>query len=49
MIEKTLKTTTGKLHIKIPTQLSDVTLGQMMAMQAKPNLNDIEAISILSA
>jgi hypothetical protein len=48
MIEKTLKTTTGKLHIKIPTQLSDVTLGQMMAMQAKPNLNDIEAISILS-
>jgi len=48
MIEKTLKTTTGKLHIKIPAQLSDVTLGQMMAMQAKPNLNDIEAISILS-
>ena len=49
MIEKTLTTTHGKLRVKIPTQLSDVTLGQMMAMQAKPNLNDIEAISILSA
>ena len=48
MIEKTLKTTDGKLRVKIPTQLSDVTLGQMMAMQAKPQLNDIEAISILS-
>lgn len=48
MIEKTLKTTNGKLRVKIPTQLSDVTLGQMMAMQDKPQLNDIEAISILS-
>ncbi|WP_184548787.1 hypothetical protein [Mucilaginibacter sp. FT3.2] len=48
MIEKTLKTTHGKLRVEIPTQLNDITLGQMMAMQAKPNLNDIEAISILS-
>lgn len=48
MIEKKLKTTHGKLLVKIPTQLNDVTLGQMIAMQAKPNLNDIEAISILS-
>jgi hypothetical protein len=48
MIEKTLKTINGKLRVKIPTQLSDVNLGQMMAMQAKADLNDIEAISILS-
>ena len=48
MIEKTLKTTEGKLRVKIPTQLHDVTLGQMIAMQENPQLNDIEAISILS-
>ncbi|WP_344757859.1 hypothetical protein [Mucilaginibacter dorajii] len=36
------------MRVKIPTQLNDVNLGQMMAMQAKANLNDIEAISILS-
>ncbi|MBB6108957.1 hypothetical protein SAMN05421821_103191 [Mucilaginibacter lappiensis] len=48
MIEKTLKTTTGKLSVKIPTELNEVTLGQIMAMQQKPDLNDIEAISILS-
>jgi hypothetical protein len=48
MIEKTLKTTHGWLQVKIPAQLSDVTLGQLMAMQENPNLNDIQAISILS-
>jgi hypothetical protein len=48
MIEKTLKTTKGKLRIKIPNSLNEVTLGQMMEMQEKPNLNDLEAISILS-
>jgi hypothetical protein len=48
MIEKTLKTTTGKLLVKIPAELNEVTLGQIMAMQQKPDLNDIEAISILS-
>jgi hypothetical protein len=48
MIEKTLKTTTGKLSVKIPTELNEVTLGQIMAMQQKPDLNDIEAIGILS-
>jgi hypothetical protein len=48
MIEKTLKTIHGKLRVKIPTQLTDVNLGQMMAMQDKTDLNDIEAISILS-
>ncbi|HWZ34611.1 MAG TPA: hypothetical protein VNW51_00550 [Mucilaginibacter sp.] len=48
MIEKTLKTTTGKLRVKIPTHLNEVTLGQMIAMQEKPLLSDLDAISILS-
>jgi hypothetical protein len=48
MIEKTLKTTTGRLRVKIPTQLSEVTLGQMMQLQEKQDLNDLEAIGILS-
>ena len=48
MIEKTLKTTGGKILVKIPTALSEVTLGQMMDMQAKHYLNDLDAISILS-
>ncbi|SDS16782.1 hypothetical protein SAMN05216490_0662 [Mucilaginibacter mallensis] len=48
MIEKTLKTTDGNLLVKIPTALNEVTLGQMMEMQEKHYLNDIDAISILS-
>jgi len=48
MIEKTLKTTEGKILVKIPTALSEVTLGQMMDMQEKHYLNDLDAISILS-
>ena len=48
MIEKTLKTTDSKLLIKIPTTLSEITLGQMMDMQEKQYLNDLDAISILS-
>jgi hypothetical protein len=48
MIEKILKTTYGRLKIKIPTALTEVTLGQIMEIQEKPNLNDLEAISILS-
>jgi len=48
MIEHALKTRDGKIRVKIPTQLSDVTLGQLIAMQAKPDLNDIEAVSFLS-
>jgi len=48
MIEKTLKTTTGKIKIKIPAGLSEVTLGQMMELQEKPDMKDLEAISILS-
>lgn len=48
MIEKTLKTTYGKLKIKIPGDLSELSLGQIMEIQDKPDLNDLEAISILS-
>ncbi|MFA6085579.1 hypothetical protein [Mucilaginibacter sp.] len=48
MIEKTLKTTHGKLRVKIPSQLSEVTLGQMMALQDSKDLGDLDAISILS-
>jgi hypothetical protein len=48
MTERILKTTQGKLRIQMPTQLSEVTLGQLMELQAKPDITDIEAISILS-
>jgi hypothetical protein len=48
MIEKTLKTTDGKLRVCIPTILNEITLGQMIEMQGMHHLNDLEAISILS-
>ncbi|MBS1500819.1 MAG: hypothetical protein JST32_02070, partial [Bacteroidetes bacterium] len=48
MIEKTLKTTDGKLRLSIPTALSEITLGQVMALQEKEQLDDLDAISILS-
>ena len=48
MIAKTLKTTEGKINIKIPSTLAEVTLGQMMEIQEMPALNDLGAISILS-
>ncbi|MDR3693385.1 hypothetical protein [Mucilaginibacter sp.] len=48
MIEKTLKTTTGRIKIKIPSSLHELTLGQLIEIQDKPELNDLEAIGILS-
>jgi hypothetical protein len=48
MIQKTLKTTTGKLKVQLPDKLAEVTLGQMIALQENPALDDLEAISILS-
>ena len=48
MIEKTLITTHGKLRVSIPSQLNEITLGQMMALQDSPGLGDLDAISILS-
>jgi len=48
MIAKTLKTTGGKINIKVPSTLGEVTLGQMIEIQETPVLNDLGAISILS-
>ncbi|HEY8928589.1 MAG TPA: hypothetical protein VIM55_05340 [Mucilaginibacter sp.] len=48
MIKRTLKTTTGKLTVSIPSNLSEVTIGQMIALQGNTDLSDIDAISILS-
>jgi hypothetical protein len=48
MIEKTVKTLTGKLSIKIPSALTELNLGQLMQMQAIEQLSDLDAISILS-
>ncbi|PJJ79957.1 hypothetical protein [Mucilaginibacter auburnensis] len=48
MIEKPISTITGKITLKIPSTLQELTLGQLMAMQEKPELNDLDAISILS-
>ena len=48
MIEKVLRTTEGKIVVKMPTVLSEITLGQMMEMQEKHYLNNLDAISILS-
>jgi len=48
MIEKTVKTIEGKIAIKIPSQLNELTLGQLMAMQEKTDMSDLDAISILS-
>ncbi|MES2266499.1 MAG: hypothetical protein V4520_07050 [Bacteroidota bacterium] len=48
MIQKTLITTHGKLRVAIPSQLNEVTLGQMIALQNTTNLGDLDAISILS-
>ncbi|RZA03013.1 MAG: hypothetical protein EOP47_04565 [Sphingobacteriaceae bacterium] len=48
MIEKKLRTTEGRLLVAIPTLLNELTLGQLMEMQEKPYLTDLEAISILS-
>lgn len=48
MIQRTLKTINGKLTVTIPDQLHEVTLGQLIAMQASANLTDLDAIHILS-
>ncbi|MBS1519552.1 MAG: hypothetical protein JST50_01040 [Bacteroidetes bacterium] len=48
MIEKTLKTIDGSLRVRIPTILNEITLGQMIEIQEKHYLDDLDAISILS-
>ncbi|MFD0765204.1 hypothetical protein ACFQZI_10110 [Mucilaginibacter lutimaris] len=48
MIQKTFITTHGKLRVAIPSQLNEVTLRQMIALQDNKELGDLDAISILS-
>ena len=48
MIERKVKTLTGKLSINIPSALAELKLGQLMQMQAVEQLSDLDAISILS-
>jgi len=48
MLERTLKTTRGTLSITMPSQLKEITLGQMIRLQDKIELSDLDAISILS-
>lgn len=48
MIEKTLHTDDGKIRVRIPTMLNEITLGQLIAIQEKQHLDDLDAISILS-
>lgn len=48
MITQQLKTIDGKLLVSMPSALTEVTLGQLMLMQEKSTLTDLDAISILS-
>jgi hypothetical protein len=48
VIEKNLRTATGWLKVKIPSHMNEITFGQLMAMQEKENMSDMDAISILS-
>lgn len=48
MFEKTLSTTEGKLRVKIPTTLQELTVGQLLQLQTDETLSDLQSISILS-
>ncbi|HZY36412.1 MAG TPA: hypothetical protein VFE53_07180 [Mucilaginibacter sp.] len=48
MIEKKVKTLDGQLFISIPSSIDEITLGQVMEMQEKPSLHDMDALAILS-
>ncbi|MDT3405114.1 hypothetical protein [Mucilaginibacter terrae] len=48
MIQQTIKTLTGNLLISIPDNLHEISLKQLMAMQAAEKLSDLDAMSILS-
>jgi hypothetical protein len=48
MIQKKIKTLTGTLLATIPTQLHELKLGQLIAMQEQAEMSDLDAISILS-
>lgn len=48
MIEKTIKTKSGKLNITLPEHLHEVSLSQLIDMQSTENMNDLQAVQILS-
>ncbi|QQL50344.1 hypothetical protein [Mucilaginibacter ginkgonis] len=48
MITKTFKTTGGKLQVSIPETIREISLGQLIALQSTTQMNDLDAISILS-
>jgi len=48
MTKRKLKTVSGYLYINLPDQLNEITIGQLIELQERPDLNDVEAISILS-
>lgn len=48
MITKTLKTTTGRIKVSIPADLTELNIGQMIAINETVDLTDLDAISILS-
>jgi hypothetical protein len=48
MIEKIFSTTDGKIKVRIPTILNEITLGQMLEMQSNGQGDEMDAISILS-
>jgi hypothetical protein len=48
MIEKTLKTKDGKIQVRMPTVIGEITLGQMMAIQERRFPDALDTISILS-
>jgi hypothetical protein len=48
MIKRKLKTVAGHISISLPDQLNEITVGQLMELQERPDITDIEAISILS-
>ncbi len=48
MFKKTINTLSGKLSISIPSTIQEITIGQVIEMQERPLLTDLEALSILS-
>ena len=48
MFKKTVNTLAGKLSISIPSTIDEITIGQVIQMQERPLLTDLEALSILS-
>lgn len=48
MFERVLKTVEGQMKIRIPSMLNELSVGQLMALQALVDPNDLEVVSILS-